>query len=193
MSQRSRRQTLADPGPLARRPLYFLLETAHRYSDTAAFIKTDHSKRRKFTVDQIVADLVRRAADGNDAFMNGDMQRWLSLIPLAPDYSIMTPFGGWSNTGFDASPDRLAAMSRTFTWGTTDLEVVATYACADMVVLTAIERQRAVIGGVPEQDWSLRVTLVYRRAGTEWHQVHRHADPLVKPIDLPRLSALARA
>ena len=144
------------------------------------------------TLTRTVAELIRRATEGNDAFMNGDMERWLSLIPHAPDFSIMTPFGGWSNTGFDSSSERLETMSRYFTSGTTDLEVVATYACTDMVVLAVVERQRAVVGGLPEQDWSLRVTLVYRRNGTRWEQIHRHADPLVKDITLDRLSAIAR-
>ena len=46
--------------------------------------------------------------------------------------------------------------------------------------------------GSPEQDWSLRVTLVYRREGDEWRLVHRHADPLVHEISHEQLGALAR-
>jgi hypothetical protein len=53
-----------------------------------------------------------------------------------------------------------------------------------MAVLAVIERQRAVVGGLPEQNWSLRVTL--RSEGTEWQLVHRHADPLVHSISLQR-------
>jgi ketosteroid isomerase-like protein len=48
------------------------------------------------------------------------------------------------------------------------------------------------MGGLPDQDWSLRVTLVFRRDGSEWRQVHRHADPLVHGINLEQLVALAR-
>jgi hypothetical protein len=33
---------------------------------------------------------------------------------------------------------------------------------------------------------------VYRREGSDWLLVHRHADPLVKTINLPELSALSR-
>ena len=39
-----------------------------------------------------------------------------------------------------------------------------------------IERQTAEVGGLPEQDWSLRVTEVYRKVGSEWQLMHRHAD-----------------
>jgi ketosteroid isomerase-like protein len=141
---------------------------------------------------QEVAALIRRAAEANDAFLNGDMERWYDILPLSPDFSIMTPMGGWSANGFDTSPDRLADMARTFTSAKTDLEVVATYASADMVVLAAVERQTAVVGGLPPQDWSLRITLVFRRNGKDWDLVHRHADPLVKRISLEKSAKLAR-
>jgi ketosteroid isomerase-like protein len=59
-------------------------------------------------------------------------------------------------------------------------------------VLVVIERQHGEVGGLPDQDWSLRVTWVFRRDGSEWRQVHRHADPLVHGISLEQLSALAR-
>jgi ketosteroid isomerase-like protein len=61
-----------------------------------------------------------------------------------------------------------------------------------MVVLVMIERQRGEVGGLPDQDWSLRVTQVYRRDGSEWRLVHRHADPLVNNIGLEQAAAIAR-
>jgi ketosteroid isomerase-like protein len=143
------------------------------------------------TLDECANDLARRAADGNAAFTNGDMQRWLALTPHSADYSLMSPFGGWSNKGFDSSPERLDAMARYFQSGTTDLEVIATHTSPDMIVLAVVERQRAVVGHLPEQDWSLRVTLVYLRNGSDWELVHRHADPLVRTITLEALSAIA--
>ena len=55
-----------------------------------------------------------------------------------------------------------------------------------------IERQHGQVGGLPDQDWSLRATRVYRRNGSGWQLVHRHADPLVHDIDLEQAAALAR-
>ena len=56
----------------------------------------------------------------------------------------------------------------------------------------AVERQHGLIGDLPAQDWSLRVTLVFRREDDAWRLVHRHADPLVHPITLEQLAELAR-
>src|SRR2546423_1665083 len=53
-------------------------------------------------------------------------------------------------------------------------------------------RQHGEVGGMPDQDWSLRVTLVFQYKGTEWQLVHRHADPLVHAISMEHMAALAR-
>ena len=88
--------------------------------------------------------------------------------------------------------DRWEATGRFFRNGTLEQEVVQTYASADMVVLAVIERARVEVGGLPAQDWALRVTLVYRRDGAEWRLAHRHADPLVAGISLEQAAVLAR-
>jgi ketosteroid isomerase-like protein len=147
---------------------------------------------RPVSAEDVVAALVQRAAAKNAAFMRGDMERWLELTPIDQAFTLMQPFGGPASHGFDSSPKRLEEMSRFFRNGTTDLEVVATYASEAMVVLVMIERQRAEVGALPEQDWSLRVTEVYRKAGSEWKLAHRHADPLVRRIPLGTTAALAR-
>ena len=81
---------------------------------------------------------------------------------------------------------------RNFHGGEAELEVFQTYASGELSVLVAIERQHGTVGDLPEQDLSLRLTLVFRRAGPEWRLVHRHADPLVHGISEAQLGALAR-
>jgi len=143
------------------------------------------------TVDD-VAELIERAAAKNAAFMRGDMDRWLSLVHIAPDFTLMQPFGGPASHGFAVSPERLAELSRFFKNGETTLDVVQTYASDALVVLVMIERQQAEVGGLPNQDWSLRVTEVYRKQGVEWQLVHRHADPLLHRVSLHQAAILAR-
>ncbi|MCK1544556.1 nuclear transport factor 2 family protein [Bradyrhizobium sp. 179] len=139
-----------------------------------------------------IASLIERAREKNAAFMRGDMDRWFQLVRIAPDFTLMQPFGGPASRGFDASPKRLADLSRYFREGETELEVLQTYASNELVVLVMVEHQRAEVGGLAAQDWSLRVTEVYRKDGTDWQLVHRHADPLVRSITLQQAAILAR-
>ncbi|SNB84492.1 Ketosteroid isomerase homolog [Rhodoblastus acidophilus] len=136
--------------------------------------------------------LAARAAEKNAAFMRGDMQRWLELTPFADDFCLMQPFGGPASHGFDATPEKMAEMAKFFRNGKTDLEIVQTFASDAIAVLVMIERQRAEVGGLPAQDWSLRVTEVYRKENTEWRLAHRHADPLTRRMSLDQAAALAR-
>ena len=137
-----------------------------------------------------VANLTLRTSEANTALVRGDIDGYLTLIKHAKDYTLMAPFGGAPTRGFDMSSR--AAMAQFFKAGTFDQELVATYATGDLVVLVTIERVRAEVGGLPEQDWSLRVTQIFRREGAEWRLVHRHADPLVNGISLEQAAALAR-
>ena len=142
--------------------------------------------------DEELAALIQRTTDAAKAYIRGDMRTYFTLIQAGDDYTLMSPFGGEPERGVDTSPERLDALERFFQGGEAELEVVETYASGDLVVLVAIERQHGEVGGLPEQDWSLRVTWVFRREGSEWRQVHRHADPLVHGISLEQLAALAR-
>jgi ketosteroid isomerase-like protein len=139
-----------------------------------------------------LTELIGRTAQAASALIGGDIRTYLTLIKHADDYTLMDPFGGEPTRGFDASPARLEAMARFFQAGEAKLEVVQSYTSGEMVVLVVIERQHGEVGGLPDQDLSLRVTLVLRRDGAAWRLVHRHADPLVHSISLEQLAALAR-
>jgi ketosteroid isomerase-like protein len=140
----------------------------------------------------VIAQLAARAERANGAFINGDMRRWYELVgPVADDFTLMQPLGGVSR-GFDPSPAHLDELARIFTRGEASFELEQGYASRDMTVLVFIERQRAVVAGLPEQDWSLRVTQVWRRRGDVWELVHRHADTLVNKIGMERSAELAR-
>ena len=104
----------------------------------------------------------------------------------------MAPGGGEPRRGFDHSEAALEATARDFQGGEADLDVVQSYTSGDLVVLVLMERQHGRVGGLPDQDLSLRVTLVYRRHVTQRQLVHRHADPLVHPIGPDQLAKLAR-
>ena len=125
--------------------------------------------------EQELLDLVKKTETQAQAFIRGDMDKWFSMLHIAGDFTLMQPFGG-TTRGFDSSPERLARMASYFRNGDAKLELVQSYASDDL----------------PSQDWSLRVTQVYRRQGEQWWLVHRHADPLVRYVGLEPAAALAR-
>ena len=138
------------------------------------------------------AALIERSAEANAALMRGDVDRYRALVPTSGDFTLMSPFGGAPSHGSQLTDERWEAMRRFFRNGTLQQELVQSYATADMIVLATIERARVEVGGLPAQDWALRVTLVYRREGTGWQLVHRHADPLAPGVSVEQAAALAR-
>lgn len=135
--------------------------------------------------------LVEQSAAANDALMRGDIDRYRALLSLADDFLLMSPFGGQPSR---RPRDEAAwtSLGRFFANGSLTQEVVHAWEGADMAVLAVIERARVEVGGLPAQDWALRVTLVYRRTAQGWALAHRHADPLVHGISLQHAAALGR-
>jgi ketosteroid isomerase-like protein len=141
--------------------------------------------------DEQLAELIERTAESAAAFISGDMTTYAELVPHSDDFTLMPPYGGDIRRGFDGSPEALAEMAKFFQQGEATLEVHASYTSGDLVVLAVTERQHGVIGGIGDQDWSLRATLVWRRTGSGWELVHRHADAMVHPISHEQVSVLA--
>ena len=141
--------------------------------------------------DDVVAKLIARSELQAKLFNAGEMEQWVDLVKLGDDFTLMQPFGGPTSHGFNATPERLAELSRNFRNGDAKLEMAQSYVSDDMVVLVYVERQDGEVHGLPKQDWSLRVTQVFRRDGNEWRLVHRHADPLVNQLTLTDTAALA--
>ena len=141
---------------------------------------------------ETLVNLIQRTEAQASAFMRGDMEQWSGSVRIADDFTLMQPFGGEASHGFDSSHEHLAQLARYFRNGDAKLELAQSYASDDLVVLVMIERQHGEVGGLPDQDWSLRVTQVYRKRGSEWQLVHRHADPMVRHVGLKAAASLAR-
>jgi ketosteroid isomerase-like protein len=141
--------------------------------------------------DEGVGNVVQRAEEAADAWVRGDMDRYLELVHHAAGFTLLAPFGGPASR-HERRAEGVRGTAGYFADGEATLEHVETHAWADTVVLVMIERQHGRVGGRPDQDLSLRVTHVYRREGSDWLLVHRHADPLVSPLELDELTALLR-
>jgi hypothetical protein len=138
-----------------------------------------------------LAELVRRTEEATSAFMRGDMDRYLDLTPHARGFTLMNPFGGPPDR-YEDRTESLRAAASYFKGGEAKLEVAEAHVWDHTIVLVMIERQHGEVGGLPDQDWPLRVTQIYRRDGSDWLLVHRHADPLANPVGLEQAAVLAR-
>ena len=143
--------------------------------------------------DEELAELIDGMTTAADAFIRGDIHEYLSFVKHSDDYTLMAPTGGPTRRGFDDAPEVLEAMSQYFQNGEAQFEVIETYRSGNLVVLVAVEHQHGEVGGPPDQDWSLRLTLVFRRVDDQWFQVHRHADALVNEIDISQLALLRQS
>jgi ketosteroid isomerase-like protein len=162
-----------------------LFDSRHKYG-------RDVRQDGRMAEDDGLAGLIGDTAEAASAFIRGDIGRYLELIEHTGDYTLMAPFGGEPVRGFEDSAEFREEMSRYFQDGEATLDVVQTYASGDLAVLVAVERQHGRVGGLPHQDWSLRITLVFRREDGRWRLAHRHADPLVHRITLDQLATIAR-
>jgi len=145
----------------------------------------------EITEDQL-AELITTMDKAAAAYIRGDIHHYLSLFDHPADYTLMPPYGGETSRGFEYTEESAAATAKFFASGEARLDVVESYVSGSLAVLVAVERQHGEVGGYPDQDWSLRVTLVFRRAGDRWEIVHRHADPLVRQISFDDFARLAR-
>ena len=148
--------------------------------------------KAKVRLDQTAAALATRSLTANSALVRGDIAAYRKLITLTDDFTLMSPFGGEPTRSIDVTEERWASIGRFFRNGTLRQEVINTYSTADMVVLVLVEDGTGEVGGLPDQVWRLRVTLVFRRVGDDWQLAHRHADPLVKDIPINQAAEIAR-
>jgi ketosteroid isomerase-like protein len=139
-----------------------------------------------------LAELVALVDEAAAAYIRGDIDHYLSLIHHSDDYTLMPPYGGETTHGYEYTEQGAAETRRFFASGESRLDVQQTYVSGDLAVLVAVERQHGAVGGLPDQDMSLRITVVFRRAGDRWQMVHRHADPLVRQIPFEHFAQLAR-
>ena len=131
-------------------------------------------------------------AEANAALMKGDAKTWHKLMPISEDGVLMSPFGGKPSRFADYTPERIERMGRFFRNGDFRQEVVQSFATDDMIVLATIERANVEVGGLPAQDWALRVTSVFEKRDGRWVLAHRHADPFVEDVSLQESARIAR-
>ena len=109
----------------------------------------------------------------------GDVSDIKALYSHSPDATSFFGWGGYER-GWDSVEQRWDWAGRQFTGGSVSYENVTTVVSQDMFFVTDIEtytnQRMAAVEGVT--GWSNRVTHIFRREGSVWRLVHRHANRL---------------
>jgi ketosteroid isomerase-like protein len=141
--------------------------------------------------DRTFEGALERVGTALASMASGDPQPYIDRWAERPD---VTLFGAWGP--IEQGHERLAETFRwvggRFTGGPLVPDNLVAFESGDLAYTVGYEHTTTSIDGVPVAPYVLRVTHVYRRDGSDWLLVHRHADPLVATIDLEEAAALAR-
>ena len=113
---------------------------------------------------------------------NGNPEGYKRLYSRRGEVTLANPFGpparGWTEVA--ATLDRAAANYRN--GEVVGFDNVSTVITPGMAYTVEIESYRARVGRAREMaPVSIRVTTIFRREGSVWKVVHRHADPITAP------------
>ena len=129
-----------------------------------------------------------------NAWMQGDWDGgYGAALTKREDATIYGPFGGPATEGAHAWAEGAKIGIKQIRNGHSKVQLIQSHASGDLLVLVLLEEQSGEVGGIPDQPWSLRSTLVYRREDGKWRVIHRHADPLVKRRTLQETATIAGA
>ena len=126
-----------------------------------------------------------------DDFLSGTMPRLIAAeralhdgdagprLAMWSQHEPVTLFGAWfSNAGREDVSRTFDVLASGFSdCKAYDVDIIAAGASGDLAYTVAYEHTTASIQGVP-RTYTLRVTQIYRREGSEWKLVHRHGDEL---------------
>ena len=120
----------------------------------------------------------------SNAFMHGDPSLIQEAYSHCEDVTIFGGFGGYEHGWKKQVEKRFEWAAARFHGGETKTENISLFVSPDLACSVDLEHERSQlvgVGGTVQVD--LRVTTVFRREGSQWRIVHRHADPLVKVQD----------
>jgi len=126
--------------------------------------------------DEFLTGVLPRQHEAELALHNGDAEPrkmlWSHKDPVTVLGAARTA-SGWAEV--ESLFDWLASNFSNCT--SAELELTASGVSGDMGYVVGTERTTASVGGESPAQYSLRVTLIFRRENGEWKEVHRHADP----------------
>ena len=123
--------------------------------------------------------LIDRYHKSLDEFSRGNSQPVKMLYSHGDDVFLANPFGltaiGWSQVS-----DALDFASSKFKDGEVkNFQLIAKYLNPELAIVFEIEKWKAKVAGREEVSFfDLRATTAFRKEGSDWSLIYRHADPI---------------
>jgi ketosteroid isomerase-like protein len=117
-----------------------------------------------------------------ESIVRGDAEPAKAMYSQADDVTLANPWGPTVRGG-QATQDMLDFVATMFRDGEClGIERLAAYVDQEVATIVENERWRAKVRGADElSSFELRVSTTFRREGTTWKVVLRHADPITAP------------
>ena len=116
---------------------------------------------------------------GLDEFSRGDPEPIKALYSHEDDNTLANSFGRAVRSWQKVSEVLDLSSSRMSDGEVSSCERVAEYLSDDLATILEVEHWRSRVGDAEEvSSFDLRVTTTFRREGTTWRMVHRHADSI---------------
>ncbi|WP_394824718.1 YybH family protein [Pendulispora albinea] len=126
---------------------------------------------------------MKRREEASQAFVRGDGAPLNHLVARISPATFFGPRGGHVK-GAENVATAYEQGARAFTDGESTLETLHMGASQGLAYWIGIQRGTAKMGPKKEPaTFNLRITEVFRREGSDWKLVHRHADPHVNEIE----------
>ena len=143
--------------------------------------------------DESFQSFLRTWEDAQTRFINGDAALWKQHASQRDDVTILGGFGGAGEKGWKAVGPRYDWAASRYGAGkaTVRVEYLNVLVSGDLALTVAVERQHDVQVGTHREPIrrALRATQIFRKEGTAWKLVHRHADQLTEKQAPPQVPA----
>jgi ketosteroid isomerase-like protein len=118
------------------------------------------------------------------AYVRGDAAPLRAISALSDPATFFGPSGGVEKGAKEVLAANELGAKRFGPDGETELEVLQQGSSGDVAYWVGLQRATVITGGYPKaMQMTLRVTEVFRREGSDWKLVHRHADAMANKTD----------
>lgn len=124
---------------------------------------------------------LKQRDQASDAYVSGDAKPLAALSATSGEATFFGPMGG-AVVGAKKVLARYTKDAAHFEAGSKNaIEILQMDARDGLAFIVARQRTRAKLAGNPEAvPMQLRVTEIFRKSGSTWKLIHRHADMLAK-------------